>query len=512
MRKPTISTVNTLKFLIFSFLILFALESFAQSEIKFYAKEKIKKENGGLGVRRKNVWTIPPKYDKIEGYRASIHGYLVCYKGAEVDIYENGYNQELVATNLNQPQLETFRLYAAYPKIPMIKDKKWEDAVDNLTPSQINLFNDMKSTGNIPYIKNGKWGFANEFYNIEPQYDSLFVIYNENSQEKTGDVVGVVINNKKGVVTNQGKEIALHKDYVSFRYRFTGGSNGKFEIICTHKSGIEVVYNRYSKNEFIPTENNAGLKGYVYKGEFIEPKYTDIKPSRLQVADYECTLPNGSVEYLKGSRLVPANVVNENREKIAEEDKKRSEAIKEKEEIAAKAKELALRKQETLLQLIETKKDSLVNGLVSLYFKNDTLLFNKIAALLEFLKTTMVVDDRGNINRNYWPSQSLVIRNNYCKEANKQLKAYETDTKRFAFVAGKINLYDATIEYLKGVNGFVSSCEQWADYIFDKSGDNQQINKMIGYIENSSQNMNKKYALLRGIVKEVLNSKNTTRK
>lgn len=235
-------------FLTFVFFItLYPVEVSAQ-EIKFYSNEKIKSENGLKGVKRDKDWTVPPQYDKIEGYGKSKFSadYLLCYKGAVIDVYKANFNQELVVTGLNQSQLEVFKLYESCPKIPIIKDKKWTDVADNLTPSQKKVYDNLYPN-EIAYIKNGKWGFANGYYNVEPKFDSLFTICYEDyaGKQNCNDINGVTINGKKGAVTSEGVYFIQPDNYTSFKYEYIARELNRqhFILTCTKANGTKDYFN-----------------------------------------------------------------------------------------------------------------------------------------------------------------------------------------------------------------------------------------------------------------------------
>ncbi|GIV34107.1 MAG: hypothetical protein KatS3mg031_1642 [Chitinophagales bacterium] len=169
------------------------------------------------------------------------------------------------------------------------------------------------------------------------------------------------------------------------------------------------------------------------------------------------------------------------------------------------------KKQDTKPALSEAKEDSLVGDLMKVYFKNDKPLFNKVNALNEYLKTTMIHNGK-DYDRSQWPGRSLEIKNNYCKEARKLLTAYETDLKSFESAAGNFDLYIAITAYLKEISRFLSASESWADYIFDKGGENEEIIGMLEPVENSLGAMKLGDELLRGLVTEYQSSKKATGK
>jgi len=496
MKKNTIRFQCTVNFCLLVFFIVLSLTSSAQSELKLYNNEKLKKENGLWGIIRDKTWIIQPQYDKIEGFASFIYGFILCQKGTVTDVYEKSYNPKPVVAGLSQSQLETFKLYAAYPKVPIIKDNQWTNAVDDLTPAQKQQF-DATRTENIPYVKNGKWGFANEFYNVEPKYDSLFIICMEGSGTRTcDDVVGVSLNGKKGVVANDGTEIVLNKDYVNFQYRFTGGSDGRFEIVCRHKSGIDVVYDKYDarKNEFIETKDAAGLKGYVYHDDFVEPKYSLIKQINLPVADFECTLPGGAVEYRKGTELVSATLVNEYNAKAAKEEQLR----KEKEEQQQKAEEIKRKEEEAQKQklneevakYIATGKDWKAQEVINVFNQYSTDHRNKMKALLAFLESSMVMNDDGEfLMRSSWQVYSIEMRNNYCKEVHESIRVYKQQLTGLPLESGQNGLYDKLVSYLKSAENFVSSCDAWADEIYTITVDSETLLQMLEYLETNAHKM-----------------------
>ncbi|MCO5231179.1 MAG: hypothetical protein M9958_08485 [Chitinophagales bacterium] len=265
-----------------------------QTQIKLMKDEKIKKENNLYGIYYNKEWVLPCKYDKIEAYEWN---YIFAYFGNSVDVYSNSMGT-------------------------------WKKLLQGKLPIQyLDLYKSFANTDNYPIYEQGKWGFYNDIYRIEPQYDSLFVICKEgangtNGKRDCNSVVGAVKNGVKGVVKNDGKEIVFNSDYISYKYIFDNAKEN-FYIIATHKSGVEVNYDIYylSKNDFIITTDKNNLKGYVFNGKFVAPKYKSIeRNSLIPITDYECVFPDGRVEYLKGEEVISSEKVAEYKDRIAKEE------------------------------------------------------------------------------------------------------------------------------------------------------------------------------------------------
>jgi hypothetical protein len=511
--------MNTFTTRIFTLMLLFiSLSVTAQNEIKFYNDQKIKKENNLYGVMMDKKWVVPAKYDKIEGFGGLTKindkvyttngGYLVCYRGQVMDLYDAGYPNKLVVSDLNPAQFELFKRYSGRKNIVLVAGEKWANAVDEFTEKEKIINSNFR--GGTAFVKNGKWGFATQYFYVAPQFDSLFTICQEDAagvinNSECDEVVGVLSNGVRGVVDAQGKVIVLNNDYTSFRYRFTGES---FQVLCLHKSGIEVPYDRYAetKNIYIETKNNAGLIGYVYKGDFIEPKYKEVKKCYLPVADFECILPDGTVEYRKGTAIVKPNEIADAKTKSEKEqqqyeEQKKIQQQKQAEEAALKAKQA-----EKLRLLAETKKDSLRTELLNLYFKRNKVLYEKVFALNEYLKSTVQVQG-GEINRSQWFSRSREIKNNYCKNANDELISYNNELKHFEFTAGKVDVYDEIVSYHSTVKSFIIACENWADYISTMGGEAEDVIREMEALEKPQMAMAKKYDQLKALLNSYLEKK-----
>lgn len=320
MENVKILNASLLRILTFFFICFFSVESFAQDKVSLNKGEKITKENNKYGIKNGKEWTLPCKYEKLEAYASN---YVFAYNENEVDVYENTYSGS------------TRKLL--YEKLP------------------IHCLNIYKSFANTKFILNyayGKWGFSKNGLVREPQYDSLFVICLDGSKtnssaERCGDLIGVVRNGKIGVLdcnmVRYNWEIPLG-DFTGIKHYYDPSKDEeeRFPIVCTHISGAKVFYYRFKvKTHFAEAINDLGLKGYIINGEFLEPKYTSIKPCYLNVADFECTLPDGSIEYRKGVQFVSENTVKEYAEKLAEEERIRISEAKKREEMAQKVKEQA---------------------------------------------------------------------------------------------------------------------------------------------------------------------------
>ncbi len=479
--------------------LLFVQQATAQVEIKFLNKEKIKKENGLFGVKKDDKWTIPPVYNKIEGF-GSYSGYLICDKNGFTDIYKINNNQELIAEQLNSAQAETFRIYADAPNIPMLLNKKWSGMIDPLTPQQKVLYETIKNN-NIPYVKNNKWGFANKFYNIEPKYDSLYIVCLEDEAGTKNlqceDLVGVCSGEKKGLISNDGREIILHKDYLSFQYKIFQDKNPKIQIIGRHISGIDVQFDKYDslKNNYIEIKKD-GLVGFVCRGDLVPPQYKIIRKLGKKQVDYECTRPDGTIEYRKGINLLSENEASAFKNQNDEEQKKLEAAAREID------RKMAIQKQQDqyLEAYYNTHRDSLKQVVKKVCVTHDRKTYEAMNRLNEFLKETL--KSQGNdFDRTEWYTQSFTIRDTLCKESKERITAYDTDLKKQQQLAGKIELYDLTAKYLQLSYSFVAICEEYADFIRLNVGGFDSLKKLLGRMNTIQINLNTTHNQLRDAAK-----------
>lgn len=285
---PYFHNVKPFNFFAVVCLFIFSHSLSAQTEISLIKGEKLKKENNRYGITYNKEWTVPCKYIKLEAYAWN---YVFAYTEDEVDVYSNG------------------------PKKPLIHSK--------LPLKYIDLFKSFANTNIDPQYADGKWGFSTKYYKIAPQYDSIFVMCVENSANKKenwscDDVIGVTTKGASGVVKANGEVIILSTEYIAYKARFTDGAKGKHEIVATHKTGIEITYDMFnaSNNDFIIFTGKNDLKGFVIKGILSEPRYTAINKSSLTIADFECVLPDGEIEYRKGLELVPNETVAEHKSNL----------------------------------------------------------------------------------------------------------------------------------------------------------------------------------------------------
>lgn len=370
--------------------------------------------------------------------------------------------------------------------------------------------------GGKAFVKNGKWGFADRSYYVAPQFDSLFTIYLKDMDGKhlassIVGVVGVMVDGKKGVVGSDGEEIVLHKDYVDFRYRFNQPIS-RFEIICMHKSGVEVIYNRGGKlsNKYIVTHDKDGLVGYVYDGEFQAPVYKKVERSDIPGIQFACTLPDGKVEYRNGAVLVPAAKVEEQIVYAAELKKREEAAAKQREEDAILEKERAIRKQEALDKLLETREDSVIASLMGIYTKRHKALYEQVNKIQQYLRFTTMQNSSGEFNRSQWMESGRHLKNTMLKDANAQLKLYSSDFEQFKYLKDKLDFHLAIEGYLYEVRRFLSASDTWAEYIEGYGGEDSETFEHIERLNKCVQAMDLGAKFCQGIYTEYNNSKKLT--
>lgn len=273
----------------------------AQEEPKFSNKEKIKKENELLGVKSGSDWLIPPRYNVIEGY----DNYIFCRRGDVTDIYRNSYGLGKFIENVRSEHVAFYKAY-----LPNLKNT---------------------SAYCTPYFENGKWGFYGKDGNTGAKFDSLFFLCIQNSVDNNGNrncgfVLGVFVNGKRGVADTEGKTVVKPGDYTDIQFVYNDKKQGdfsdRFEIICTHKSGTKATFIWLKDNKFVRTEAATKLKGYVYEGDWVEPRYTSIEYIGAPLADYKCLLSDGTAEYRKGAELVDTRKMEAYEAQKAADEKK----------------------------------------------------------------------------------------------------------------------------------------------------------------------------------------------
>lgn len=521
-----------LLFLIIVLSIIQIKTSFAQPEIFFGNDEKIKSEKNLWGVKGKDGWTIPPKYDKIEGYGSlskfkdgkeyyttSGNGILICTKDNRKDIYDIGYKQPLIVADLTEFQLKTYLLYhGSESKVPVIKDKKWSGEIDEMTEKQIQIFHQAKSS-NYPYIKNNLWGFAGKYYHVQANYDSIYKICLNNINKDCYEIIGVKKEGKNGLVTSNGHIMLLEEEYSNFKFWYKDDKDYTRKISFQHKSGIEVTinhsdltHNEFRKIRYIETKGDNDLKGFVYYGNFIPPQYTDISFKNNPIGHWACQLPNGTVEYRNST---DASIISEeemlNHQQLAQKQEEiNQEKLKKLAEEKERKKIEENQKQEALMLLVSTKEDSLVGALMKVYFIHDSLLFNKVNGLTQYVKYTATQNGQGDYNRTAWPGQAGVLKESHIKDAQNQLSKYQSQIKSFEFVKEKIELYTAITAYLREVDKFLDISNSWADFIAEKVGENEEAQKLLRQLEKNHQSMKLGDNFLSGLIKEYQQSKKNT--
>jgi hypothetical protein len=182
-------------------------------------------------------------------------------------------------------------------------------------------------------------------------------------------------------------------------------------------------------------------------------------------------------------------------------------SIFEKKQVAAKPdKDMAAPK------LSETEEDALVGTLMNFHNANHSALFQKVNELNNALKPTMITNDRGEINRLQWTAQSINLQQTYLKDARKQAGEYEVQFKRMPAETASLDLHMALGAYLKAVNDYIRSCEAWADFIYDKGGEDTEVLAMLERLENNTKAMNLGYVFLGQLTQEYSRSKTATGK
>jgi hypothetical protein len=125
---------------------------------------------------------------------------------------------------------------------------------------------------------------------------------------------------------------------------------------------------------------------------------------------------------------------------------------------------------------------------LELFKQRNQELFNKVNALNEFLKYSMIFNDKDFVRSN-WFDSSRLLRTEYCPAARAELNMYIAATKSLESLKGKNELYDRMVDYQTKVDVYINNCVAWADFIQDMTVDIKSINDQLGYLEPAARTM-----------------------
>ncbi len=163
-------------------------------------------------------------------------------------------------------------------------------------------------------------------------------------------------------------------------------------------------------------------------------------------------------------------------------------------------------------KLTDAEEEELVRQMLQLNKAHKGPLFEKVNELNNALKPTMIVNSKGEINRQQWRSRALELKKSSLPEAQKQAEAYEKELAALPAGVQQLDLHLAITAYLQEVNRFIKSCDAWADLIYEIVADAEQVSEMMQHIETQLQSMNLGYHFLNKLTEEYALSKSKTGK
>jgi hypothetical protein len=345
---------------------------------------------------------------------------------------------------------------------------------------------------------NGKYGFINymgeEVIPLKYEYAGSF----------NNGVVEIQLNGKYGFIDKTDKIIMAPK-----YDRIWAFSDGRAKVILSGKYGFiderytEVIAPQYDdasafSEGYVMVKQNDKCGFLNYTGKLIIPlKYDGAGSFSEGLAPVKINGKYGFIDttgkeaipfkydeassFYKGTAYVV--VGNQklfiNKQGIDEEQAKKEE--KEKEEKARKEQQL-------IISL--TRTDTSAKKVFDIYLEQDKLLFAKVNALNEYLRSSMP-NTRAPIFNYQWPSIALEMKNNYCKNAKSQLDSYRAKLKEIALTKGQNELYDKVTSHFETVSDFISSCHAWADFISNRPDDVKDVDKQLKYLETNQKAMKK---------------------
>lgn len=369
----------------------------------------------------------------------------------------------------------------------------------------------------------GKFGY------IDKSGNEVIPIVYESAGGFSDGLASVSLNGKAGFIDYTGKEIIPMKyDRASTFYEGLAfvKLNGKCGYI--NKSEVAVIPLIYDNADYTFSCGFAYVSinkmfGYVNKTgkEIIPLRFEDAHSFKQGLASVKIGGKWGFIDTTGKVVIAPkyeyAGYFIEDKADVKLDGKQFSISISDKSIYDNKAvqdkKTIFALPEENTPSLSEEQEESLTGALIDVYFKNDKPLFDKVNALSEYLKTTMVLKENGDFDKTMWKLNSSQIKSNYCEQAKPPLAAYIADLKRFGSGGAiKLDLYIGIKGYLDAISGFIHSSESWADFIYYPVREFKETDDMLASLDNSIQAMSIGDKYLRMLVTQLQNSKKTTGK
>ncbi|MCF8461008.1 MAG: WG repeat-containing protein [Flavobacteriales bacterium] len=392
------------------------------------------------------------------------------------------------------------------------------------------------SSAQVPgrFMEKDKWGFKDSSGNvlIKPKYESAFYFHDgmcrveKNKKygyvDSTGverialqyDAAGnfsegltdVSLNKRYGFINRSGNTvIPFEFDYAfSFQEGLAGVRKAGLYGFIDRKGSLVIEHRFEEANSFsegLAVVELNGKYGFIDKqGKFaIEPKYDaaeDMKngAARVGIGSYSdrkwgYVSTNGQaigdikfdkVQDFKGDSAEV--VLKGNKDYMYRSGQTSKEWRTQKNN---EAKHLA-DQQASAEALAKRDEDAL--RVLELFRQRDQELFNKVNALNEFLKHSMITNDK-DFNRSNWFDVSRLLHSDYCPAARAELNNYIAAAKAFESLKEKNELYDRIVDYHAKVDAYINGCLGWADLIHDKTVDIESINAQLGYLEPAARSM-----------------------
>lgn len=242
-------------------------------------KQFIKKEKGKVGIKDGKTWLVPAKYDKITGIQfgnfedKSINFYYYkCWIGDKFDILysnqpETPTSLKIILVDVSSLAYWNFYLHSKKGKVDQEfiyyqKEDKWGWFIRRAEITKV-----MKKYYVENFIQDARFDKTPELQVLStPDYSEY------NNVNFLVDSAGL-----KGLFSYDGKQLFKFGTYSRFKW-----DDQLKTIVIT---------------------GDKDLKGYVFKGEIVEPQYSSIAKSKNIMADFECTTPDGKIEYRIGAKL-----------------------------------------------------------------------------------------------------------------------------------------------------------------------------------------------------------------
>lgn len=318
---------------------------------------------------------------------------------------------------------------------------------------------------NMAAVKlDGKYGFIDKTGKIVIpfQYDEATYFYDGLALVKEGTV-----RDKKNNVTQSGKYGFIdkaNKVIIPIKYESANEfSEGLAAVKLNKKYGYidntgNVVIDFQFDNAYDFSEGMAIVKS----GGYFDGKYGYIDSTGKLVIPM---IYESAEDFYKGVARVKLNGVSKYIDKTGTNEEERQKLAKEKEE-----KEKLLRKEIIDKAIAEARRDTLAKELLDVYNAQNQKLFDKVKDLQHSVESTMNFSEKYGFDKSNWHSTSYLI-DQKCQAAIKEMESYKSILKKYDFPKNKNELYDRTIENLKFINSYISSCSAWSQFIYTLGSD-----------------------------------------